>query len=94
VSEASQQRAEEAIRHAEQVLDDWARQALYFTVRTLSRAREEAQDVWAEARAASAAETMHNAGAAPAAASSRERKAVTLTEHGIAPVNSGSGTGG
>lgn len=50
MSDPTQERAEEALRSAEEALNRWAREARDFTARALARAREEAEDIWAEAR--------------------------------------------
>ncbi len=45
-----QQRAEEKLKETERVVKDAAMRAGGFLVRLLARAREEAEDVWAEAQ--------------------------------------------
>jgi redox-regulated HSP33 family molecular chaperone len=48
-----QQRAEEAVKEAERLAKDAATQAGGFLLRVLARAREEVEDVWAEAQSIS-----------------------------------------
>ncbi len=48
-----QQRAEEAVKQAEHVVKDAATQAGGLLARLLARAREEVEDVWAEAQSIS-----------------------------------------
>ncbi len=48
-----QQRAEEAIQDAERIAKEAATRAGGFMIRLLARAREEVEDVWAEAQSIS-----------------------------------------
>lgn len=50
-----QQRAEEKVKDAERVVNDAAARVASFLARFLARAREEAEDVWAEAQSISRA---------------------------------------
>jgi hypothetical protein len=45
-----QQRAEEKVKHAERLLEDAATRAGGFVARLVARTREEAEDIWAEAK--------------------------------------------
>lgn len=48
-----QQRAEAKVKEAERAMEDAAARASGFVVRALARAREEIEDVWAEAQSRS-----------------------------------------
>ena len=48
-----QQRAERAVQDAERIAKDAATRASGFIVRLMARAREEVEDVWAEAKSIS-----------------------------------------
>jgi F0F1-type ATP synthase membrane subunit b/b' len=48
-----QQRAEEKVKEAERVLEDAAARAGSIVARLLARTREEAEDIWAEAKSLS-----------------------------------------
>lgn len=50
---ADQKRAEETVQDAERIVKDAATRAGGFLVKLLARAREEVEDVWAEAQSIS-----------------------------------------
>ncbi|MFZ1995848.1 MAG: hypothetical protein WAU75_17180 [Solirubrobacteraceae bacterium] len=50
---SDQQRAEAKVKEAERIVEDAAARASVFVARCLARAREEIEDVWAEAQSRS-----------------------------------------
>lgn len=54
--DAAQRRAEEIVDQVTQVATEYAFRALHFVVTGVARAREEAEDIWAEAQESSRAE--------------------------------------